>query len=142
MGWRKWHKYNKAKKTLEIKEPTIWDHILSYEKSFIYIMSSEANKGLLKIGKTERILEERAKELSQSTSLPFPFRIVLVPSLLQSYRHQSSFITPSKPFRSSISLAFCCSGVIFFTHLAALPFFDATCLDRVLFIAQVTSTDV
>jgi len=75
MGWRKWNKYNKAKKISEIEEPTIWDHMLSHEKSFIYIMSSEANKGLLKIGKTERTPEERAQELSRSTSTPFPFRV-------------------------------------------------------------------
>ena len=75
MGWRRWGKYKKTRGIPKIEEPTIWDHMLSHEKSFIYIMSSEANKDLLKIGKTERTPEERAKELSGSTSTPFPFRV-------------------------------------------------------------------
>jgi len=75
MGWRRRGKYKKTRGIPKIEEPTIWDHMLSHEKSFIYIMSSEANKDLLKIGKTERTPEERAKELSGSTSTPFPFRV-------------------------------------------------------------------
>ena len=44
MGWRRWGKYKKTRGIPKIEEPTIWDHMLSHEKSFIYIMmSSQAN---------------------------------------------------------------------------------------------------
>lgn len=39
----------------------------------IYILTNEAMPGYIKVGKTSTSLEQRIKELSASTSIPFPF---------------------------------------------------------------------
>ncbi|OHA22116.1 MAG: hypothetical protein A3H57_04855 [Candidatus Taylorbacteria bacterium RIFCSPLOWO2_02_FULL_43_11] len=39
----------------------------------IYILTNEAMPGYVKIGKTSTSLEQRIRELSSSTSIPFPF---------------------------------------------------------------------
>jgi hypothetical protein len=39
----------------------------------IYILTNEAMPGYVKVGKTSTSLEQRIKELSASTSVPFPF---------------------------------------------------------------------
>ena len=43
---------------------------------YVYILDNDSMPGLLKIGKTVRNSRERAKELSHSTSVPTPFRVV------------------------------------------------------------------
>lgn len=43
------------------------------EKEIIYILINEAMPGYVKIGKTSTSLEQRIKELSNSTSVPLPF---------------------------------------------------------------------
>lgn len=43
---------------------------------YVYILQNDSMPGLLKIGKTARNSRERAKELSSSTSVPTPFRVV------------------------------------------------------------------
>lgn len=48
---------------------------------YVYILQNDSMPGLLKIGKTARTSRERAKELSKSTGVPTPFRVVFeVPS--------------------------------------------------------------
>ena len=42
----------------------------------VYILENDSMPGLLKIGKTVRNSRERAKELSNSTGVPTPFRVV------------------------------------------------------------------
>ena len=42
---------------------------------YIYVLSNESMPGLLKIGKTERDPEERAKEITASTGVPSPFKV-------------------------------------------------------------------
>ena len=42
----------------------------------VYILENDSMPGLLKIGKTVRSSRERAKELSNSTGVPTPFRVV------------------------------------------------------------------
>ena len=41
----------------------------------IYILTNEAMPGLIKIGKTDRDVEERVRELSRHTGVPLPFSI-------------------------------------------------------------------
>ena len=43
---------------------------------YVYILQNDSMPGLLKIGKTTRNSRERAKELSSSTSVPTPFRVI------------------------------------------------------------------
>ena len=43
---------------------------------YVYILENDSMPGLIKIGKTARNTHERAKELSNLTSIPTPFRIV------------------------------------------------------------------
>lgn len=43
---------------------------------YVYILQNDSMPGLLKIGKTARNSRERAKELSSSTGIPTPFRVV------------------------------------------------------------------
>lgn len=43
---------------------------------YVYILQNDSMPGLLKIGKTARNSRERAKELSKSTGVPTPFRVV------------------------------------------------------------------
>lgn len=45
-------------------------------KGYVYVMINPSYEGLVKIGKTTREPEERAKELSASTSVPTPFVVV------------------------------------------------------------------
>lgn len=44
-------------------------------KGFVYVMSNESMPGLIKIGMSTKIPEERAKELSSATSTPTPFTV-------------------------------------------------------------------
>ena len=46
------------------------------EKGYIYILINPSIDGLIKVGKTTRTPDERAKELSGSTSIPTPFVVV------------------------------------------------------------------
>tara|TARA_R110000850_G_scaffold72801_2_gene159941 strand:+ start:293 stop:826 length:534 start_codon:yes stop_codon:yes gene_type:complete len=41
---------------------------------YVYVLTNEAMKGLVKIGMTTRTVEQRVKEL-QSTGVPFPFEV-------------------------------------------------------------------
>ncbi len=43
---------------------------------YVYILENDSMPGLIKIGKTARNSRERAKELSNSTGIPTPFRVV------------------------------------------------------------------
>ena len=43
---------------------------------WIYILTNSRYKELIKIGKTTRTVEERAKELSKATGVPEPFKIL------------------------------------------------------------------
>ena len=43
---------------------------------YVYILENDSMPGLIKIGKTARNSRERAKELSNSTSVPTPFKVV------------------------------------------------------------------
>lgn len=43
------------------------------EEGYVYILSNPSMAGLIKIGQTRRSPEERARELSQSTSIPADF---------------------------------------------------------------------
>jgi hypothetical protein len=45
------------------------------KEGYVYCMSNESMPGLLKIGMTLDEPEERAKELSCATGVPFPFRV-------------------------------------------------------------------
>lgn len=45
-------------------------------KGFVYVLANSAMPGLFKVGRTERDVEERARELSTATGLPVPFIIV------------------------------------------------------------------
>ena len=44
-------------------------------EGYVYCMSNESMMGLLKIGMTLDNPEERAKELSSATGVPYPFRV-------------------------------------------------------------------
>jgi len=59
----------------EIRCPTCDSQIISFKKytGYIYILSNESFKNVLKIGCTERPVSERINELSKSTSIPTPF---------------------------------------------------------------------
>ena len=46
-------------------------------EGFVYAMTNEAMPGLVKIGMTCDHPEERAKELSSATGVPFPFKVVV-----------------------------------------------------------------
>ena len=43
------------------------------EKRIVYILTNEAMPGLIKIGYTDKSIEERMKELSRHTGVPLPF---------------------------------------------------------------------
>ncbi len=45
------------------------------KEGYVYCMSNDSMPGLLKIGMTTDEPEERAKELSSATGVPFPFRV-------------------------------------------------------------------
>jgi hypothetical protein len=45
------------------------------KEGYVYCMSNECMPGLLKIGMTTDEPDERAKELSSATGVPFPFRV-------------------------------------------------------------------
>jgi hypothetical protein len=47
----------------------------SHEEGYVYAMTNEAMPGLVKIGMTCDHPEERAKELSSATGVPFPFKV-------------------------------------------------------------------
>jgi hypothetical protein len=47
-------------------------------KGFVYVLENPSMPGILKIGKTTRSPEERAKELSNATGVPTPFNIVFI----------------------------------------------------------------
>jgi len=59
----------------EIHCPTCDSQIISFKKytGYIYILSNESLDKVLKIGCTERPINERINELSKSTSIPTPF---------------------------------------------------------------------
>jgi hypothetical protein len=42
---------------------------------YVYILSNPAMPGLLKIGCTDRSIEERTKELNSATGVPTPFEV-------------------------------------------------------------------
>jgi hypothetical protein len=44
-------------------------------QGYLYILSNESMPGIYKVGITSRTVEERVKELSNSTSIPTPFKI-------------------------------------------------------------------
>ena len=43
---------------------------------YVYILENDSMPGLIKIGKTARNTHERAKELSNATGVPTPFKVV------------------------------------------------------------------
>jgi hypothetical protein len=43
--------------------------------NIVYIMSNPAYAGLLKIGSTRKLVEERRKQLSSASGVPYPFKI-------------------------------------------------------------------
>ena len=43
------------------------------DKRIVYILTNEAMPGLIKIGYTDKSIEERMKELSRHTGVPLPF---------------------------------------------------------------------
>jgi hypothetical protein len=45
------------------------------EKGYIYVLINPSMKGMVKIGKTNRNPEDRAKELSAGTNIPFQFQV-------------------------------------------------------------------
>jgi len=47
------------------------------EDGFVYCMTNEGMPGLVKIGMTTNDPEERARELSGATGVPYPFRVVV-----------------------------------------------------------------
>jgi hypothetical protein len=47
------------------------------EQGYVYAMTNDAMPGLVKIGMTCDDPENRAKELSSATGVPFPFRVVV-----------------------------------------------------------------
>jgi hypothetical protein len=46
-------------------------------EGYVYAMNNEAMPGLIKIGMTTDTPEERAKELSSATGVPFPFKVIV-----------------------------------------------------------------
>ena len=48
---------------------------MEIREGYVYCLSNESMKGLLKIGMTTDDPEERAKELSSATGVPYPFRV-------------------------------------------------------------------
>ena len=46
-------------------------------EGYVYAMNNEAMPGLIKIGMTNDSPEERAKELSSATGVPFPFKVIV-----------------------------------------------------------------
>lgn len=46
-------------------------------EGYVYAMTNDAMPGLVKIGMTCETPEERAKELSSATGVPFPFKVVV-----------------------------------------------------------------
>ena len=46
-------------------------------EGYVYAMNNEAMPGLIKIGMTTDSPEERAKELSSATGVPFPFKVIV-----------------------------------------------------------------
>ena len=42
-------------------------------KGYVYLLTNEAMPGYVKIGFTERTVEERIEELSKPTGVPMPF---------------------------------------------------------------------
>ena len=52
------------------------DHILDKEQGYIYVMINQSLPNIVKIGKTTRDPNERAKELSAATGVPTPFMLI------------------------------------------------------------------
>jgi hypothetical protein len=49
---------------------------MSENAGYVYVLINSAAKGLVKIGKTNKDPEERARELSSATGVPSPFIVV------------------------------------------------------------------
>ncbi len=60
---------------------------------YVYVLMNSSMRGLVKIGKTEREPEERAKELSASTGVPTPFMVEIM-GTGYFYSHSSFIISP------------------------------------------------
>ncbi len=61
------------------------------DNGFVYILINPSMENLVKIGKTERTPEDRAKELSSSTGVPNPF-IVVYKGYFESCSHAEVFV--------------------------------------------------
>lgn len=106
--------YDPKKDKLDTKQPR--DNVTLKENGWIYILTNPSlQENLIKIGKTSRTPEERAKELSAPTGVPAEFEIVykievsdchivekIIQKQLENYRHTTQREFFSVPINKAI----------------------------------------
>jgi len=85
LGWQKIWRFG--------KEHKLTSHSFCMQSGWIYILTNKGMPGLVKIGMSQVDVDSRVKELSASTSAPFPFTVV------QTYRTEAALSTEKRVHR-------------------------------------------